>query len=115
MFHPLKQEPKEVATRYCCFCVPVCTIISIEWSKSNDIITGCSTGCISILSLPGLQVQRSMQIEHSNGIIALRLSKDESLLATSSLACTVEFFKWPSLKSHFEIDTLSAPTKVNSS
>lgn len=111
---PNKMEPKEIAAKYCCFCLPQCTIISVEWSKSNDIIIGCTNGRISVLTLPELTQKRSVQMEHANGIISLKFSKDETLLAISSFACSVEFLEWPSLKPYFEIDIISSPTKVNS-
>lgn len=76
------------------------------------IITGCDRGCISILTLPNLELIKSVHPVHSGAIIAVKLSKDEKLLATSSLNCTVVIFEWPTLSCRWEIRGLKAPTRV---
>lgn len=89
-----------------------CTVTSIEWTESDDVILGCSKGRISHTTLPNLTIQKSVQMTKSNNVIAMKLSKDETHLAASNLSCTVEVFKWPSLEICFVIDSLIAPTKV---
>ncbi|CAH1275193.1 unnamed protein product [Diabrotica balteata] len=74
----------------------LCTIISIEWTKSNILLTGCSNGTLTKFNA-NLKWQRFRYRVHSEDIIKLALSCNENYLTSVGMDKTMLIMKYPEL------------------
>ncbi|KAF5270180.1 hypothetical protein FQR65_LT05660 [Abscondita terminalis] len=89
-----------------CGCNYVCTVNSITWTMGNGLISGCSSGHLTVFNRH-LSIVNNLHKAHDGIIIKMALSCNESYLATSGEDKNVRVWLWPNLKEHFQVSYVS--------
>nr|CAH7741650.1 unnamed protein product [Callosobruchus chinensis] len=105
------RSQKVIDASSCCFLFSLGEITAIEWTKSNDIITGCTNGHVRSWRL-GIKKMRRSQID--SAISCIKLSSQEMYCAVvSSNNAFLKLLTWPKMDSHFDIHSQGIGEKIS--
>ncbi|KAJ8936368.1 hypothetical protein NQ314_012387 [Rhamnusium bicolor] len=113
-FYNLKQyrsESYKTTTVMSCQCMfKGCVVTSMEWTRDNHLITGCSEGRLCSWS-PDFICIKTYFLAHVGDIINIKCSCNGNYLATTGLDKVVRVWRWPEFVEHFEIAFSRSPVK----
>ncbi|XP_030762796.1 protein cortex-like [Sitophilus oryzae] len=88
-------ETLKLVASYPCKCPMECHITSIAWTEKDNVIAGCSRGCISIISKNSPTVVYCRPNILRDEIIDIKLSCNDNYLVLRGMKGTCAIFKMP--------------------
>ncbi|KAG5894731.1 hypothetical protein JTB14_006150 [Gonioctena quinquepunctata] len=103
-------ETFKTTAKNVCQCLQFCQITSIEWTKSNHLISGCTEGRLCYWS-PSLTCIKTCPYAHLGDVIAIKLSCREKSLATTGIDRQIKTWFWPEFTANADMK-YNGPTKA---